>query len=95
MISKENRNIGEKRVQLDQSPLFRNVIIPWYDSNPSCWILVVWAFCVMIFGVVGVVTALTRQEYADYLWFPCMLTALSLFLGVKVMMRLANRRRNS
>ena len=82
-------------MQLDQNPFFRKVITPWYDSNIACWMLVGWAFLVMLFGIIGISVVFSRTLYANFLWFPCILASLNCFLGVKVLIRLTSRYRNS
>ncbi|MFO7883434.1 MAG: hypothetical protein R6U68_01315 [Desulfobacteraceae bacterium] len=81
-------------MKLKQSRLFKRQLTPWYDADAVCIIIIIAASGVFFFAAAGVKVAITRSMYQDYLWFPCTLAVLSLFLGVKVVFRLAGRNRN-
>ncbi|MCP4114512.1 MAG: hypothetical protein GY737_03765 [Desulfobacteraceae bacterium] len=82
-------------MQLDQSPFYRTVITPWYDSNLACYILVFFLSLVLLIAGVGIWVAVTRIEYAAFFWFPVMLAAMSAFVMGKICFRVVNRNRNS
>jgi len=82
-------------MQLDQSPFYRTVITPWYDSNPACYILVFFLSVVLLFAGVGIWVAATRIEFAAFLWFPVMLAGMSALVMGKICFRVVNRNRNS
>ena len=80
-------------MQLDQNPYFRKVITPWYDSNFSCWVLVVCMIIVFLFALSGMgVASALAQEHA---WFPGLLTFLSFYLALKVFFRVRQRNRHN
>jgi len=81
-------------MQLDQNPFFRKAITPWYDSNLSCWILISLLIFVLIFAAAGIYVALNTAAFSPHAWFPGLLASLSLFLIVKIYLRLKRRAKN-
>lgn len=82
-------------MQLDQNPFFRKAITPWYDSNFACWVLVVIMGFVFIFAVTGIFIASSVSGFTDHVWFPFFLAFLSLFLVVKIVVRIRRRAQNN
>ncbi len=81
-------------MQLDQNPFFRKAITPWYDSNFSCWVLILAMVVVSAFGMAGVIVASGTPEFAVHYWFPGFLAFLSGLLVVKIFFRLRVRAKN-
>jgi hypothetical protein len=79
---------------LDQTPFFRKIIIPWYDSNSACWILMICMLLVFGFALVGVSVARLDPDLAEHAWFPGMLALLAFYLKVKLAFRLRQRFKN-
>jgi len=82
-------------MQLDQNPFFRKPITSWYDSNFVCWTVLVMMVFVFIFGVAGIIVGSGTGEFQEYIGFPTLLSFLSMFLALKIAMRLKNRSKNS
>ena len=80
-------------MQLDQSSFYRNVIIPWYDSNTVCHGILLFIGAVLAFAGVGIWVAMTEGDYAAHVWFPITLAGLSGFVMAKIVFRLINRNR--
>ncbi len=78
-------------MRLDPNPLFRRIIMPWYDSTPLCWLLLLFMLGLMLFSAVGIVVALENPEYHRHQWVPWVLLALSVGVGVSVSSRLVRR----
>ncbi|MBU8911080.1 MAG: hypothetical protein KOO65_07420 [Desulfobacterales bacterium] len=78
-------------MQLDQNPFFRKAITPWYDSNFACWSIIVIMFFVFVFALAGVFAGFNNQDFHEHIWFPGFLAFLSLFLVVKIFLRLQGR----
>jgi predicted RND superfamily exporter protein len=78
-------------VRLDPNPLFRRIIMPWYDSTPICWLLLLFMVGLSIFSVVGIVVALENPAYHRHQWVPWTLLALSMAVGFSVSSRLYRR----
>ena len=79
-------------MRLDPNPLFRRIIMPWYDSTPLCWCLLLAMAALVVFSATGVAVALDNPAYQRYVWMPCTLLALSLFVLLSVALRLIRRR---
>ena len=78
-------------MRLDTNPLFRRIIMPWYDSTPVCWMLLVCMLIVLLFSIMGIVVAVESPVDARHQWVPWALALLSLFVGVSVALRLIHR----
>lgn len=85
----------ELQLQLDPNPYFRKAITPWYDSNLACWMLVVFMALVFVFAAAGIYVGSTVGRFNAHVWFPCLLAALSMFLIIKVLLRLQKRSKNN
>ncbi|MEA2058954.1 MAG: hypothetical protein U9P10_00130 [Thermodesulfobacteriota bacterium] len=81
-------------MKLKQTTLFKRELTPWYDADAVCVILIIAASGIFLFAAAGIKVAAACPMYLDYLWFPCTLAALSLFIAGKVVVRLAGRNRN-
>ena len=76
---------------LDQNPLFRKIIIPWYDSEMVCFIVIAFMFFVLIFGIVGISGAYEKVEYREHIWVPVILVIMSGLVMVSTAIRLIKR----
>jgi len=76
----------------DQDPVFRKIIVPWYDSDILCvcWTLVM-GF-VLLFALGGLNIALQIRNDPSYTWIPLTLAGGSLFVIVSLLFRLFRRR---
>ncbi len=81
-------------MRLDQNPFFRRAIIPWYDSNLACSIFIAISVCTLIFSLVGIKVALVHSDYINFVWLPSVVTFLSLFVMIKIMLKLIKRRQS-
>ncbi len=79
-------------MRLDQNPFFRRSIIPWYDSNLACSIFIVICLCTLIFSLIGIKVALTGPDFINFIWLPSLMVFLSLFVIIKIMLKLIKRR---
>lgn len=77
----------------DKSPVFRRAIIPWYDSNKACWMVILVGIIAGFFGVVGIGVAQEIDAFAAHLWLPAVLTILSAAVVVSTVVRLIRRRK--
>lgn len=78
-------------MRLNPNPLFRRIIMPWYDSTLVCWILLVSMVGVLLFSITGIFVAGENPAYSKNQWVPLALAAMSLFVGLSVSSRLINR----
>lgn len=78
-------------MRLDPNPLFRRIIMPWYDSTPLCWCLLVAMVVLALFSLAGIAVARENPAYHGYAWVPWSLMVLSLYVGLSVAVRLIRR----
>ena len=78
-------------MDLEQNPVFRKEIIPWYDSNAACLIAIFIMFLVFIFGLMGFSAAREHEEYNSYMGIPIALIILSGIIIVSITIRLIRR----
>ncbi len=78
-------------MRLDPNPLFRRIIMPWYDSTPLCWCLLIAMVALVLFSLAGVMVAMDNPAYGRYAWMPWTLLTLSLFVAVSLSVRLIRR----
>ena len=77
---------------LDQNPVHRKIIIPWYDSDMVCLITLVVMLMVCIFGFTGISVAHDHAAYNKHMVIPILLVALSGGVIVSITIRLIRRR---
>ena len=77
-------------MSLDPNPVFRKMIVAWYESEPACYILIFLMFLVLLFGIAGVSVALSNPLYADYLWIPILLIAFSALIIFSCIFQIMN-----
>lgn len=78
-------------MRLDPNPLFRRIMMPWYDSTPMCWALFAAMVLLVLFSWAGIVVASENAAYHGYCWVPWTLLVLSALVGVSVLRRLIRR----
>jgi hypothetical protein len=78
-------------MRIDQNPLFRKTIIPWYDSEAVCIGVIVFMLIVFFFGVVGISVARENEEYHGYVWIAVLLVVMSGGVVFSTIIRLMKR----
>jgi hypothetical protein len=78
-------------MKLDQPPIFRKIIVPWYDSEILCLAAIIVLFPVMLLGIVGINVAKSIQQYQEYLWMPSLLAIFSGGVILSITIRLVRR----
>ena len=78
-------------MRLDPNPLFRRIIMPWYDSLTMCWAVLVAMVAFSLFSLAGISVARQIPEYNRYQWLPWLLLILCLFVGASICVRLVRR----
>lgn len=79
-------------MRYNEKPVHRRVIVPWYDTDTMCRMVVICLVPVFAFAVVGVHTAGTRGEWHTAIWVPLLLAVMSLFVVIRMVIRLVRRR---
>ena len=77
-----------------KTPLFRNVIVPWYDADTVCYSISALMAVVLIFSILGVAAAREVPEYRGYAWVPLLLAMMSAGVLVSTIVRLVRRNTN-
>ena len=75
----------------EKNPVFRRAIIPWYDSNRVCWIVVGFMTATAIFSGVGLFVALEESTFHKHFWLPLLLLLLSTGIAVSTLIRMFRR----
>jgi hypothetical protein len=78
-------------MRIDPNPMFRKAIVPWYDSETACLIVIVFMFLVFLFGFAGISVARDQAEYLEYLWIAILIVILSGTVIVSTTVRLVKR----
>jgi hypothetical protein len=78
-------------MHVEQPPIYRKIIIPWYDSNAVCIGLMAAMLPVLFFGILGTSASLETPEYRQYGWLPGLLVGMSLWVIFSVGLRMTFR----
>jgi ATP/ADP translocase len=78
-------------MRLDQNPVFRKAIVPWYDSDAACFIVIICMGLVLLFGFTGFSVARENADYHTYIWVPGILVAMSIGVIFSTVIRLTKR----
>lgn len=80
-------------MSLDPNPLFRRIIVPWYDSDAACYGVIGSMLVVLLFGVAGIFVVRAEPAYRPHLWVPVLLSVLSAAALLSTIVRLVRRYR--
>ena len=79
-------------MQLESSPpVYRKFLIPWYDSDFSCFATIAFMCPIFLFGLAGIFVAYEHAEYKDHMGVPMFLVLASLGLIFSTAIRLLKR----
>ncbi len=78
-------------MKLDHPPIYRKIIIPWYDSELICLVAIILLSPVVLLGLVGINVAKGSEQYQAYIWMPVLLTGLSAGVIFSMALRLIRR----
>ena len=82
-------------MRLDQrNPVYRKVIVPWWDSEVACLLVIIFMFVVFLFGMMGISVAHESLEYRPFVWVPVTVVVLSAFVILSTTIRLIRRYMN-
>jgi hypothetical protein len=73
-------------------PVFRKIIIPWYDSDIVCMMMIAAMFAVFVFGIFGIVVAAEKSEYHSFFWVPATLVSASAIVIISIVIRMILRK---
>ena len=75
----------------DQHPVHRKLIIPWYDSQVACLMVLLVMLLVFLFALIGISVTGESAAYHDKIWLPVVLLLLSGSVIVLTSIRLFKR----
>ena len=78
-------------MRVDQNPIHRRAIVPWYDSETVCIGVIIFAAAVFLFGICGIFVAVDAAQYRDSCWIAVLLAVLSGGLIASTSIRLVIR----
>jgi hypothetical protein len=78
-------------MRIDQNPLFRKVIVPWYDSLSACYIVIFFMVLVFLFGFAGILASRENLVYHEHVWVPVLLVLMSGSVIISTTIRLIKR----
>lgn len=78
-------------MHLDQSPIYRREIVPWYDADWIGWIVVCFMLATFAFGMTGVSVARENPAFRSFLWLPLVLVSASVLVIITTVSRLLGR----
>lgn len=78
-------------VKLDHQSVSRKTIIPWYDSEAVCLVIIIIMFFVFIFGYIGLTLTRETSVYQGHSWIPILLMAASGIIILSITIRLIRR----
>ena len=81
-------------MRYDEKPVYRKLIVPWYDTNTACLLVIVFMLLVFFFGLVGVSVAGENTEQYSKIWLPILLIVMSSAIIITTVIRLAKRLRH-
>ncbi|MBW1866563.1 MAG: hypothetical protein JRE58_02750 [Deltaproteobacteria bacterium] len=78
-------------MRLDQNPVHRKAIFPWYDSEAACYIGIGLMLMALVFGLIGVRVACETAKHCSYVWIPGCLVVMSAGVMLSIIVRLIRR----
>jgi hypothetical protein len=78
-------------MRLDEKPMFKKIIVPWYATERACFFLILIMFFLFLFGLAGLSVANENNAYRAYIWVPFLLAVLSGAVIISTTVRLISR----
>ena len=78
-------------MRMDQNPFFRKIIVPWYDSDTACYIVIVCMGIIILFGFSGISVARENPVTHAHNWVPVLLIVLCAGVILSTLIRLLKR----
>ena len=78
-------------MRVDKNPIHRKAIVPWYDSEIACIIILMLMAVIILFAASGIYVSYEASEYKTYGWVAILLLVLSAWIMVSAGLRLINR----
>jgi len=78
-------------MRYDKKPVYRRLIIPPFDSNAVCLVVMFFMVVVIWFAMIGIDVAYEKSEYHRHMWVPFLLILMSTLVFVLTSIRLIRR----
>ena len=75
----------------DKKPIYRRLIIPWFDSEVVCFFVVFFMILVIWFALMGLDIAYEKVEYHRHIWVPFLLILMSTWVFISTSIRMIRR----
>ena len=75
----------------DQKPIYRKLIIPWFDSEATCFFVMFFMVVVALFALMGLDVAYEKVEYNRHMWVPFLLVLMSAWVFISTSIRMIRR----
>jgi len=75
----------------DKKPIYRKLIIPWFDSETTCFFVMIFMVVVIWFALMGLDVAYEKVEYNRHMWVPFLLMLMSTWVFVSTSIRMIRR----
>lgn len=75
----------------DEKPIYRKLIVPWYDSVSACFVVIIFMIIVFLFALTGLYVACEKVEHQEHIWVPSLLVLMSTWVFVLTSIRLIRR----
>ena len=78
-------------MRYDEKPVHRKLIIPWYDNQLTCLIVICAMLAVFLFSLSGISAAAESPIRHKVIWLPILLMGLSAAVIVSTAVRIFKR----
>ena len=78
-------------MRYDEKPIYRKLIVPWYDTQKTCLLVILLMFLVFLFALAGVSIAGESPQHRTMIWLPILLLVMSASVIISTAFRLIKR----
>jgi cadmium resistance protein CadD (predicted permease) len=81
-------------MRYDEKPVYRRLIIPWFDAKATCFFVMLFMIVVIWFALMGIDVAFEKVEHHRHIWVPFLLILMSTWVLVSTAIRLIRRHKH-
>ena len=90
--TKTGRHTGGRRpMGSHKIPVFRSIIVPWYDTEAACLLVIAAMLSALLFGVAGISVVREDTDHLSHLWIVVSIIVPSTGVIVSTTIRLVRR----
>ena len=75
----------------DKKPIYRRLIIPWFDSEAVCFFVILFMIVIIWFALIGLGVAYEKVKYHRHMWVPFLIILMSTWVFVSTSIRMIRR----